>query len=60
LLLGAIGGPLAYLGASRGWHVTAFVEPLWPALLWLAAGWGLATPLLARLAQRWSHAAVGP
>ncbi len=37
-LLGAIGGPLAYLGAARGWHVTTFAEPIWLALLWLASG----------------------
>jgi hypothetical protein len=55
-LLGAIGGPLAYLGASRGWHVATFAEPLWRALLWLAIGWGLATSLLAWLAGRYSRA----
>lgn len=53
-LLGAIGGPLAYLGASRGWHVVSFVDPAWRALLWLGIGWGLATPTLAWLARRWS------
>jgi hypothetical protein len=57
-LLGAVGGPLAYQGAARGWHVVTFAQPIWPVLLWLAVGWGLATPLLARLAQRWSHAPV--
>lgn len=50
--LGAIGGPLAYLGAARGWQVVQFAPPQWPAGLWLAAGWGLATPLLAWLAAR--------
>lgn len=54
VLLGGIGGPLAYLSASRGWHVVTFVEPAWHALLWLGIGWALATPALAWLARRWS------
>ncbi|HEX6549311.1 MAG TPA: DUF2878 domain-containing protein [Gammaproteobacteria bacterium] len=54
-LLGAIGGPLAYLGAARGWQVVSFVHPLWLDLLWLAVGWGLVTPLLAWLAGYWSR-----
>jgi hypothetical protein len=58
LLLGAIGGPLAYEAAARGWHVASFTQPIWPTLLYLAFGWGLATPLLAWLAQRWSQAPV--
>jgi Protein of unknown function (DUF2878) len=53
-LLGAIGGPLAYLGAARGWHVVTFADPIWHALLWLGIGWALATPALAWLAKRWS------
>ncbi|TAL83025.1 MAG: DUF2878 domain-containing protein [Rhodanobacter sp.] len=60
-LLGSIGGPLAYQGAARGWHVVSFAQPVWPALLWLAIGWGLATPLLARLARhRPGHPASTP
>jgi uncharacterized protein DUF2878 len=58
LLLGALGGPLAYQAAARGWHVATFAQPIWPVLLWLALGWGLATPLLAWLAKRWSQAPV--
>ncbi|MET0331183.1 MAG: DUF2878 domain-containing protein [Dyella sp.] len=54
-LLGAIGGPLAYLGASRGWQVVSFTPPAWHGLLWLAIGWMLATPMLAWLARRWSN-----
>jgi len=53
-LLGAIGGPLAYLSASRGWHVVNFADPAWRGLLWLGIGWALATPALAWLARRWS------
>ena len=51
-LLGFIGGPLAYLGAARGWHVVAFADPVWRGLLILALGWALATPALAWLARR--------
>lgn len=54
VLLGAIGGPLAYLSASRGWHVVIFADPAWRGLLWLGIGWALATPALAWLASCWS------
>ena len=53
-LLGMLGGPLAYLGAERGWHVVNFADPSWHALLVLAIGWALATPALAWLARRGS------
>lgn len=53
-LLGLIGGPLAYLGASRGWHVVSFTAPPWRGLLWLGVGWAIATPVLGWLARRWS------
>lgn len=55
LVFGAVGGPLAYLGAARGWHVIAFSEPRWMGLLALSTGWGIAIPLLTMLARRWSH-----
>ena len=48
----AIGGPLAYLGAARGFGAVAFPTPAWPALLWLGACWALALPLLLRIASR--------
>ena len=54
VLLGAMGGPLAYLSASRGWHVVSFADPAWRGLLWLGIGWALATPTLTWLAARWS------
>ncbi|MHB1059626.1 MAG: DUF2878 domain-containing protein [Rhodanobacter sp.] len=57
-LLGAVGGPLAYLSASRGWHVVSFADPAWRGLLWLGIGWALATPALAWLARRWSAGAA--
>jgi hypothetical protein len=59
-LLGAVGGPLAYLGAERGWHAVAFTPPSWRALLWLSLGWGLATPALAWMAARRSAPAPIP
>lgn len=59
-LLGLFGGPLAYLGASRGWHVVRFAEPSWRGLCCLAAGWALATPALAWVARRWSARKASP
>lgn len=52
-LFGALGGPLAYLGAACGWHAVQLPTPAWPALLALGAGWALALALLATLARRW-------
>ena len=57
-LLGLIGGPLAYLGASRGWQVVRFADPAWHGLLCLGLGWALATPALAWLARRRSASAA--
>jgi hypothetical protein len=56
-LLGAAGGPLAYLAAARGWHAVTFASPSWRALLCLGIGWGLATPALAWIARRRSATA---
>jgi len=50
--LGAVGGPLADLGAASGWDALRFSEPRWHALLALGAGWALAMPALAALAAR--------
>ena len=52
-LFGAIGGPLAYIGAARGWHAVAFTSPAWRGLVALAVGWGIAMPLLCSLARYW-------
>lgn len=51
-LLGAVGGPLAYWGASRGWGAVAFGEPAVAGLLALALGWAVAMPLLTTMAAR--------
>lgn len=50
---GAIGGPLAYAGASRGFGAVTLADPAWTSMLWLAVGWGLAMSALAVVAQRW-------
>ncbi len=60
MLLGAIGGPLAYLGAARGWNAIVFAEPRWMAIAALIIGWAIAIPLLTTLASRWSSGAVAP
>jgi hypothetical protein len=49
-VLGAIGGPLAYLAAAR-LHAVSMGESLWAALFALGLGWGLALFVLARLAR---------
>lgn len=46
----AAGGPLAYLGAARGFGAVRFADPAWPALAVLAAAWACALPLLLRVA----------
>ena len=53
-LLGAVGGPLAYWGAARGWGVVAFSTPAWEAVLALGAGWGMALGILVSIFTRWS------
>ena len=60
LVFGAVGGPLAYLGASRGWQAIVFAEPRWMALTTLALGWALAMTLLTTFARRWSEPAALP
>jgi hypothetical protein len=52
-VLGAIGGPLAYVSSSRLSGAVAFAAPEWRAMLCLALGWSLAIGLLAYLAGRW-------
>jgi Protein of unknown function (DUF2878) len=58
-LLGAVGGPLAYLGAARA-HALQLPAPAWRGLLALSVGWGAAMPTLTSIAGRWLRAgAVG-
>jgi hypothetical protein len=55
-VLGAVAGPLAYLGAARGWNAVVFVAPMPRTLAALALGWGVSTCLLALYARRRSPA----
>lgn len=59
LVLGAVGGPLAYAAAGRGFAAVSFPQML-PAMLVLAVGWALAMPGLARLAARPGQSTVAP
>ena len=49
-LLGAVGAPLAYLAANRGWHAVTFPHGEAAAMAALAAGWALALPVALWLA----------
>lgn len=53
LLFGAVGGPLAYWGASRGFHAVEFTMPVHATVL-LSVGWGIAMSLLVFVARRTS------
>ena len=55
-LLGALGGPLAYLAASRLAGAVSFSGPRAPALACLALGWSVAVMVLCYLALAWEHA----
>ena len=59
-LLGGIGGPLAYLGAARGFGAVVFTTPAWHAIALLAFGWAIALATLATLTQRWTTEQIGP
>ena len=50
-LLGALGGPLAYLAGGKLGAATIH-EPLWLSLLLVGLVWMIATPLLIRIATR--------
>jgi len=54
-VFGAVGGPLAYLGAARGWNAVAFAAPIAVGVTVLALCWAIAMPLLSTLSARWSH-----
>lgn len=50
--LGGIGAPMAYVGASHGWHAVAFPYGTWPAVAVLALGWVIALPSMLTVATR--------
>lgn len=58
VLVGGIGGPLAYLAASKGWDAARFADPAWRGIAWLAVAWAMALPGLLWAARQWS--AVAP
>lgn len=49
---GAIGGPLAYIGAARLFQAVSFTAPQIQVLAALAVAWAIATPLLLAIATR--------
>jgi hypothetical protein len=51
-LFGALGGPLAYASAARGFAAVELAPPAARALAGLALGWGAAMPVLAYVARR--------
>lgn len=57
-VLGAIGGPLSYMGAQRGWSTVIFTLPAWHAMAYLAVGWAIALAVLAAVAARPSARAM--
>lgn len=58
LAFGAVGAPLAYLGAQRGWHAVDFQLPAWRGLVWLSVCWAIALPSLGVFARRLSSLAA--
>ena len=59
-LLGAVGGPLAYISSSRISGAVTFAVPEWRAVVCLAVGWGAAIALLAYLAGEWARTLSRP
>jgi Protein of unknown function (DUF2878) len=59
-LFGALGGPLAYASAARGFAAVELAAPAAHALGGLALGWGAAMALLAYLARRGCAGAATP
>ncbi|MEO5596565.1 MAG: DUF2878 domain-containing protein [Lysobacteraceae bacterium] len=57
-MVGAIGGPLAYLGAANGFHAIEFTAPLPLVLCGLGVVWAVMVPILVLLAERHRSPAV--
>jgi Protein of unknown function (DUF2878) len=58
--IGAIGAPLAYLAAARGWHALQFPSGPFVACVVLGTVWALAMPAMLALARRVDSAPRGP
>jgi hypothetical protein len=58
--LGAIGAPLAYLAAARGFNVVSFAQPAWMGLLILALSWAFAMYAFELLRKRPAKSPVQP
>ena len=58
--LGAVGAPMAYLGAARGWHAVAFPHGATPAAIALGAAWAVVLPGLIGLAGRVERTSAPP
>ena len=56
--LGAVGGPLSYLGAQRGWGTVTFPAPAWQGMVYLGVGWAIALGVLSVVASRGSRGAM--
>jgi hypothetical protein len=54
-VFGAVGGPIAYWSAARGFHAVRFVPPPYRAIVALAAGWSAAMTLLFYTVRRWER-----
>lgn len=52
-LLGAVLGPVSYLGAGRVFQAVTFAEPMWISLAVLGACWFVALFALCHFALRW-------
>lgn len=59
MLLGGIGGPMAYAGAAQGWQAMVFAAPGRCGVAALVVAWGIALPVLVALAKRWTAGARG-
>lgn len=55
--LGAVGAPLAYLAAARGFGVITFAEPAWKGFVALGSAWAIAMYLFGLFGKRFAQRA---
>lgn len=53
-VFGALGGPIAYWSAARGFHALRFEPPSYRAIAALAVGWSAAMTVLFQRVRRWA------